>query len=136
MDELETNSCQLSDNKSWKTDNFEKVGTKFKCKTCYKQFSGKSGHSTLKYHYESHVHQFRANLPKITTFFPTNQTPKKSFNKRLMDFVVSGQHPLSIVSEPKFIDLIHSLDPKVKIMCSNSLKQKFIKLCKVWRFNN
>ena len=60
----------------------------------------------------------------MTSFLKsTEKLYDKSFDNLLTDFVVSGQHPFSIVSEKEFIKLIHSLNPNINIMSRFTLKR-------------
>jgi hypothetical protein len=97
----------------WKWQCFEKVENKLKCKKCAKMFSSKSSISTLKYHYNS-VHNIKGQV-QIDSFINTTKLVPKQFNfiDVLIEFIVSGQHPFSIVEESGFINLINGLNDKV-----------------------
>jgi hypothetical protein len=100
---------QLSQSKQeWKKwDHFEKFNEKsVKCKFCPKKLSSKSSSSTLKHHSNTH------NVPKsaqITEFLKKSE--KISFEDLLIEFIIEGKHPFTIVSERKFQALLKSLSP-------------------------
>lgn len=67
--------------------------------------------STLKHHSNTH------NVPKsaqITDFFKKSEEDK-SLEDILIEFIVEGKHPFSIVSERKFQALLKSLNPNIII---------------------
>jgi hypothetical protein len=82
---------------------------RIKCKFCSKDFSNKTGIDSLCYHQKSHQ-SVSYNL-KITHFLKSDRS-NKSFDDYLLEFVIEGQHPFSIVNKEKFRALIKSLSPQ------------------------
>lgn len=87
-------------------ENFDRSDTLVKCKLCEKTFSIKSSHSMLKYHYKKHE-----NCADPGQSAQKKATSKKYFDDLVLNFVVQGNHPFSIVDEEHFEKLINGLNP-------------------------
>ena len=47
---------------------------------------------------------------------------------KLIQWIVMNQHPFTLVEEPYFIELVHSLHPAAEIISADTLKRKLIDL--------
>lgn len=52
---------------------------------------------------------------------------QKGVDERLVDFVVNGLHPLSVVEEPGFQRLMKYLQPNASVMVRNTMKSRIDK---------
>ena len=52
---------------------------------------------------------------------------QKSVDNHIVDFVVQGLHPLSVVEEEAFQCLVYHLQPNAKVMARNMIKSKIEK---------
>lgn len=52
---------------------------------------------------------------------------QKSVDNHIVDFVVQGLHPLSVVEEEALQHLVHHLQPNAKVMARNMMKSKIEK---------
>ncbi|KAL7388566.1 hypothetical protein ABVT39_016262 [Epinephelus coioides] len=57
----------------------------------------------------------------------TPRVAQKGVDERLVDFVVNGLHPLSVVEEPGFQRLIKYLQPNASVMVRNTMKSRIDK---------
>jgi len=105
---------------------------RIKCKFCSKDFSDKTGIDSLRYHQK--LHQSVSDNLKITIFSISDRS-NKSFDDYLIEIVIDGQHPFSIVDEENFRALIKSLSPQTNIPSRDSLKRKIISKFNVLKEN-
>ncbi len=112
-DKSNLSESKLKTRNCWKWDNFEVIGdkTKIKCKFCDTQYSAKTSVNALKKHITRH--EKPKNVVLIEIFFKHQN--EKTFGDYLIEFIIKGQHPFSIVSKPSFISMIKSIKPDVII---------------------
>jgi hypothetical protein len=100
---------------------------KFKNVNFVRDFSEKTGIDSLRYHQKSHE-SVSDNL-KITQFLKSEKSyvlnSYKSFDDYLIEFVIDGQQPFSIVNEEKFRALITSLSFQLKIPSRDCYSMEF-----------
>jgi hypothetical protein len=91
--------------KSLVLEKFDRSDLLVKCKLCEKTFSIKTSHSMLKYHYKKHENCADPDPPA------QKKARNKYYDKLVLNFVVQGNHPFSIVEEEHFEKLINGLNP-------------------------
>lgn len=103
--------------KSVKKKNFDgsqtstQVVTGLKCKKCTKVLSVKNSVDTLKYHVEN-VHSVAVSAKSLESYGFNVATRKKSFKEYLVNFVINGTHPFTVVEEPWFKEMVAFLNPE------------------------
>lgn len=88
------------------------------CKTCEKNFSTKTSHSTLKKHYQNH--EGTGNLDR-TPQSTRMQKNTEQLHRLVLNFVVHGNHPFSIVEEEHFRILLKALSPTYSVLSRTQL---------------
>ena len=48
--------------------------------------------------------------------------------KGLVEWIISSQHPFTLVKEPKFIDYVHTLHPDVLLVSADTIKRRIMDL--------
>ncbi len=66
-------------------------------------------------------------MTKQLKLWDTPHVTQKGVDERLVDFVVNGPHPLSVVEEPGFQRLIKYLQPNASVMVRNTMKSRIDK---------
>ncbi|XP_030288346.1 uncharacterized protein LOC115590972 [Sparus aurata] len=65
--------------------------------------------------------------PKQVKLWEGRHVSQKSVDNHIVDFVVQGLHPLSVVEEEALQHLVHHLQPNAKVMARNTMKSKIEK---------
>jgi hypothetical protein len=101
---------------------FELVNEKWKCKSCNNVYNLKISSNILKRHHKNN-HEIRHSR-KISDFFKSDT---KDFRKILIKFIVNGGHPFNIVEEPDFKILLQCLSPKIEIPSRMTVQRDILK---------
>lgn len=118
-------STRKRNKKSQILEQFDRTNSLVKCKLCEKTYSTKTSHSMLKAHYTKHENG--TNLDQSTS---RNSISGTYYDQLILNFIIHGNHPFSIVDEEHFKNLIKELKPAYKMLSRTQLSvniQNFFK---------
>lgn len=102
-------------------EQFDRTESWVKCKLCDKTYSKKTSHSMLKAHYTKHGSDTNLDQSQARPGTSGNNKTGTYYDRLMLEFVIHGNHPFSIVDEKHFQNLINALKPAYSMLSRTQL---------------